>query len=317
MAKAIKLSTKDYLSGVFLIVALILFTTIPFYVNYIHSHKRYIHYYTYFNSTYGITKNAKIYYLEMPIGYVSKISIVDLNKIKMDIFIDKKYKNLIKEDSKISVLSTFGLNTILNGKGLQIISGKSKKLLKPNSKISSLPPQSLESMIKKFEIDKISKSLKHTIINIEKLTNQLTDRNGSFQQTINSLNRFSNKLATKPILKIALDNKDYYILTHLLKDLDKTILITKKSIEQIKSFTKNKDINTSIKQFKNILTTTNSIVGDIKFFTKTLKKNVHIKDDAEQIEDIIEQTDEIEHKINSIKFFKNDNIDSDEFNIQN
>lgn len=316
MSKTIEFKTKDYLSGLFLIVAIITITITFLYVRYINSNKKYIHYYTYFNSTYGITKNAQIYYLEMPIGYVSNVSIVDLNRIKMDILIERKYKNLIKKDSKISILSSLGLNTILNGKGLQIINGKESKLLKPNSKIESIPPESIDSMIKKFEIDKLAKKIKHIIINIDKLTTQLTDSKGDFQQTISNINRFSNKLATKPLLKIALKRDDYKNFSSMVKNLDISIKNANNAIIEANNFLKNKDINSSLKNLKKIFKMTKKIVKDIKFLSSTLRDNIHLKNDIEDVEDSIEQSNKIIHKINSIKIFQDKSIDKEDLNIQ-
>ena len=310
-----KLTKKDYLSGIFLIIAISAFIFIPFYINYLHSKEKFLTYYTFFDSTYGIGKNSQIFYLEMPIGYVEKIEIIDLNKVKITLKINSKFKEFITKSSKVSILSSLGLNTIISGKGLQIITTKKDPILPEGSIIQSIPPENINSIIKKFEIDKLSKSIKQIILNLETLTTQMVDKNSSFQKSLTSIDKLTNKLSKKPTLEIVLGKQNFNKVSNLLNNLNLTLSKTQQLLKEIELILKQKEIKTSIKEIEEILKTTNKITNNIFEITNTLKKGAN-KENIQKIEEILNKTNHLLNKIQSIKIFKPPKVDTDFTNIK-
>jgi len=298
-----KLTKKDYLSGIFLIIAISAFIFIPFYINYLHSKEKFLTYYTFFDSTYGIGKNSQIFYLEMPIGYVEKIEIIDLNKVKITLKINSKFKEFITKSSKVSILSSLGLNTIISGKGLQIITTKKDPILPEGSIIQSIPPENINSIIKKFEIDKLSKSIKQIILNLETLTTQMVDKNSSFQKSLTSIDKLTNKLSKKPTLEIVLGKQNFNKVSNLLNNLNLTLSKTQQLLKEIELILKQKEIKTSIKEI------------EIFEITNTLKKGAN-KENIQKIEEILNKTNHLLNKIQSIKIFKPPKVDTDFTNIK-
>ena len=310
-----KLTKKDYLSGIFLIVAISVFIFIPFYINYLHSKEKFLTYYTFFDSTYGIKQNSQIFYLEMPIGYVEKIEIIDLNRVKITLKINNKFKEFITTSSKISILSSLGLNTIISGKGLQVITTQKDSILPEGSIIKSIPPENINSIIKKFEIDKLSKSIKQIILNLEKLTTQIVDKNSSFQKSLNSIDKLTNNLAKKPTLEIVLGEQNFNQVSNLLNNLNLTLLKTQKLLKEIELILKQKEIKTSIKEIEQTLKTVKKITNNIFEITNTIKKGTN-KENIQKIEEILNKTNHLLNKIQSIKIFQPSKIDTDFTNIK-
>jgi len=310
-----KLTKKDYLSGIFLIIAISAFIFIPFYINYLHSKEKFLTYYTFFDSTYGIGKNSQIFYLEMPIGYVEKIEIIDLNKVKITLKINSKFKEFITKSSKVSILSSLGLNTIISGKGLQIITTKKDPILPERSIIHSIPPENINSIIKKFEIDKLSKSIKQIILNLETLTTQVIDKNSSFQKSLTSIDKLTNKLSKKPTLEIVLGKQNFNKVSNLLNNLNLTLSKTQQLLKEIELILQQKEIKTSIKEIEKILKTTNKITNNILEITNTLKKGAN-EENIQKIEEILNKTNHLLNKIQSIKIFQPSKVDTDFTNIK-
>ena len=310
-----KLTKKDYLSGIFLIVAISVFIFIPFYINYLHSKEKFLTYYTFFDSTYGIKQNSQIFYLEMPIGYVEKIEIIDLNRVKITLKINNKFKEFITISSKISILSSLGLNTIISGKGLQVITTQKDSILPEGSIIKSIPPENINSIIKKFEIDKLSKSIKQIILNLEKLTTQIVDKNSPFQKSLNSIDKLTNNLATKPTLEVIVGKQNFNQTSNLLNNLNLTLLKTQKLLKEIELILKQKEIKTSIKEIEQTLKTVKKITNNIFEITNTIKKGTN-KENIQKIEEILNKTNHLLNKIQSIKIFQPSKIDTDFTNIK-
>jgi ABC-type transporter Mla subunit MlaD len=301
----------DYVSGIF-IVSVFFILGITLYYTYNKKQEiKYITFYTYFDSTYRISKDSSIYYLDMPIGKVSDVNIVSHDKVKFILKIEEKYGHFVTKDSKITIFSSFGLNTFINGKGLELINAKSKELLKPNSEIKAQLPENLESLIKKFEIDKLSKSLKNVIFNLESISIEL---NKTLPATMKNINEFSYKLSNEPILKTAVGKDSFNKLQKSLDALNEILYNSNNLIISIEKRVNGKDIDDSLALLKKNLNKIDKILIDVKVFTNKIK-DIDIKEKNEQINEIIKRTNDITRKIHNLKIFQ-DHLDTKELNIK-
>lgn len=312
MNSAFKPKIIDYISGIFILVTIIGFIYI-LYASYTKNvNKQYDYYYTYFDSSYGVSKNAFIFYLEIPIGTIKSISFSKQNKVKIEFGIEHKYLNLITEGSKIEVLSSLGVGSLLNGKGLQLTRSTSTNVIAPNSMIESVVPQSMGDIIEQFELDKLSVSLKSIVYNIEKLLTTINDKDGDFMKTLSNINKITKQTVNSDIPSsiVKLSTNIQLNTDEIINNLSNSILQVDKILNS--SNEKINDIN--IKRVNEILDSIKTLVQKLNI-TAATSNNV-LKTNKDKINNIMLRTDNITKTINEYTIFNKDEKSIQELDIR-
>lgn len=303
MNSAFKPKIIDYISGIFILFTIIGFVYVLYFSYTKNVKKKYDFYYTFFDSSYGVSENAFIYYLEIPIGTIKTIEFNNTDKVKITFGIENKYNNLVTKDSKIEVLSSLGVGSILNGKGLQLKRSISKEVISPDSFIPSVTPKSITDIIEQFELDKLSVSFKSIIYNIDKLLIALNKEDGDLMGTLKNVNKITQQAVDNniPLSIVNLSNNVQLNTDLIIKDLSNSISL----LDDVMTTTNTKIDELNVNKVNDILDSIEKSAIELNGIVTVSKTT--IINNKDKINNIILRTDNITKKINELNIFTKDN----------
>jgi phospholipid/cholesterol/gamma-HCH transport system substrate-binding protein len=141
-------------------------------------------YYTNFNESYGLEKNASIKLFNAEIGKIKKIELAG-NRVRIDLAIFEEFSHRIKADSIASVEGV----SYIGSKYISIKPGtEDSPMLYEDDEIKSIENKSITDILSEFEVEKTAKMLIKAIQELSELAQILKDPTGPLFTAINSLN---------------------------------------------------------------------------------------------------------------------------------
>jgi len=193
------------------------------------------------------------------IGRVSNIYMHDINQIEIEIELLKKHMVWLREDTKVTLSEEFPIgNAYIN-----IIPGpKDKPLLLPNATIVLYRSEDFSSIVQE-EAKPLIKEVKATVSNLRKITEQILDHNGAFQQTLSHMQTFSKTIVDSEGLlsMITKDPEPARRIRSILKKSDSLIA----NLDEISRTAAGK-----VEEIGKLQNNANALISEIESFMGTL-----------------------------------------------
>ncbi|EQD24851.1 MAG: hypothetical protein D084_Lepto4C00327G0001, partial [Leptospirillum sp. Group IV 'UBA BS'] len=162
----------EQLAGIFLLVPLVGFI-FGLYEIAVHQHvfdKRF-HLYTILDQSYGIVPGTRVKLAGLDVGEVDRIDFTKLNQIKVSMKILRKYENMIRKDSFVTIKKS----GIISGDVSLRISIGTPWLpeIKDNARLRAEPPLTIEQIMAK---------LNPTIIDLQRIVRNIADLSSSIDR---------------------------------------------------------------------------------------------------------------------------------------
>jgi phospholipid/cholesterol/gamma-HCH transport system substrate-binding protein len=149
----------------------------------------YQRYFLVFNDGYGLIPGVKVRFLGLDIGSVTKVELLDNNKIRMDLLVRAEYASRIKGDSFAMVKSP----TIIGSEYIEIVTGSPESLPIPNNgQIPADDHNTLDQVITSLQLEQKLKQFDAILSDVTAIADFLQDRQGPVigaAQNINLLTR--------------------------------------------------------------------------------------------------------------------------------
>ena len=238
----------------------------------------------------GINESMAVKLSGFKIGRVEKLSLDDIARVKVDLFINTKYMRWIKTDSKAK----------LTKEGLI---GESIIEITPGSMNASIiPEKGMITFEREKGVGEIAEELKNEIkpvmTEIKEIIHYINDPQGDVKQTLQNINKLSSDLsATREHADTLLKDTNKNI-TSAVKGVDSLLGSTKETISTVDNMIKKID-----KEIPPMLEKVNTGLENIQKTTEELKKTAeqsasNIPPLLEKGNMLIEDTQEV---VNSVK----------------
>jgi len=147
--------------------------------------KTYITYYTTFDESYNLSKNAAVKLYKADIGKVKKITLAE-DKVRVELVILEDYLSRIRSDSVAIVDSP----TFIGSEYISIIPGSADApLIEKGGEIPSREKKSVSDILAEFEVEKTAKMVIPAIQDIAEIAQIMRDPEGPLFALLDSFNR--------------------------------------------------------------------------------------------------------------------------------
>jgi phospholipid/cholesterol/gamma-HCH transport system substrate-binding protein len=184
-------SRKERVVGVFVIgVAVILLATIITIGRGKDWFKKYVTYYTTFNESYNLQRDADVKLFNAAIGKVKKITLVG-NKVNVQLAILEDFANRIREDSVATVESP----TFIGSEFIAILPGGSDTpLVPPEGEIKSREKRSVSDLLDEFQVEKTAKMVVKAAQDLSELAEILRQPEGPLFRVLDNAERITSNV---------------------------------------------------------------------------------------------------------------------------
>ena len=183
----------------------------------------------------------------------------DINQIEIEIELLKKHMVWLREETKVTLSEEFPIgNAYIN-----IIPGpEDKPLLLPNATIVLYRSEDFSSTVQE-EAKPIIKEIKATVSNLRKITEQILDHNGAFQQTLSHMQAFSKTIVDSEGLlsMITKEPEPARRIRSILKKSDSLIA----NLDEI-----SRTVAGKVEEIGNLQHDVNALISEIESFIGTL-----------------------------------------------
>lgn len=168
---------REKIVGVFILsVSALLFATVVLIGRGQDWFKKHITFYTTFDESYNLEKNASVKLFKTEVGKVKDISLVE-NRVIVKLAILEDYANRIRSDTIATVESP----TLIGDEYVAIKPGNpSAAQIPPEGEIQSVGRKSLDDFLEEFELEKTSKMLIRALQDFSRIVKRLEDPEGPF-----------------------------------------------------------------------------------------------------------------------------------------
>ncbi len=154
--------------------------------------RSYNNYYALYNDGYGLAPGVKVKFLRTDIGLVTRLELTENNKVKVHLKILADYADRIKIDS----VASFASPTVIGSLYIDFVPGSIKTASIPRGgQIPAVERKSLEDYVKDLRLDVLLAQVEGIMVNVNSLTQQLQDPNGSFMGTLGDVRKVTSSLA--------------------------------------------------------------------------------------------------------------------------
>ncbi|MDR2200079.1 MAG: MlaD family protein [Deltaproteobacteria bacterium] len=144
-----------------------------------------------FQEGYGLLPGVKVRFKGIDIGSVTRVDLMDNNKIRMELRVLSEYSSRVKGDS----LATIKSPTIIGSEYIEIQTGSAESLpIPPGGQIPATDPKTVDQVLNALQWEDKLNQFNQILADLNSLTFQLQDKNGPIIGTFANLNTLSQKL---------------------------------------------------------------------------------------------------------------------------
>jgi phospholipid/cholesterol/gamma-HCH transport system substrate-binding protein len=153
--------------------------------------RTYDNFFIIFHEGYGLLPGVKVRFKGIDIGSVTKVELMDNNKIKMDLRVLAEYSSRVRGDS----LATIKSPTIIGSEFIEIQTGSADSLpIPPGGQIPASDPRTVDQVLNALQWEDKLEQFNQILADLNSLTFQLQDKNGPIMGTFANLNTLSAQL---------------------------------------------------------------------------------------------------------------------------
>ena len=212
----------------------------------------------------GFDIGTPIKYSGFKIGYINKIEFTYDGKVFVHFIINAKNAKWINKRAYLELKKP-----LIGGAEISVVSDPNHPIITPNAILDFEVQDDINSLVEKLK--PIMIQVQHIIANIDKLTTDLADKNGSVQKTLSNVETLTSKFAKSRSIIDAVTGE-----TNSSKNITQSIAYLKESLKEVENITIEvekivKELNTNIiKPSEEIPKNINDILIDVKKKLKNL-----------------------------------------------
>lgn len=212
----------------------------------------------------GFDIGTPIKYSGFKIGYINKIEFTYDGKVFVHFIVNAKNAKWINKRAYLELKKP-----LIGGAEISVVSDPNHPIITPNAILDFEVQDDINSLVEKLK--PIMIQVQHIIANIDKLTTDLADKNGSVQKTLSNVETLTSKFAKSRSIIDAVTGE-----TNSSKNITQSIAYLKESLKEVENITIEvekivKELNTNIiKPSEEIPKNINDILIDVKKKLKNL-----------------------------------------------
>ncbi len=212
----------------------------------------------------GFDIGTPIKYSGFKIGYINKIEFTYDGKVFVHFIVNAKNAKWINKRAYLELKKP-----LIGGAEISVVSDPNHPVITPNAILDFEVQDDINSLVEKLK--PIMIQVQHIIANIDKLTTDLADKNGSVQKTLSNVETLTSKFAKSRSIIDAVTGE-----TNSSKNITQSIAYLKESLKEVENITIEvekivKELNTNIiKPSEEIPKNINDILIDVKKKLKNL-----------------------------------------------
>jgi len=212
----------------------------------------------------GFDIGTPIKYSGFKIGYINKIEFTYDGKVFVHFIVDAKNAKWINKRAYLELKKP-----LIGGAEISVVSDPNHPVITPNAILDFEVQDDINSLVEKLK--PIMIQVQHIIANIDKLTTDLADKNGSVQKTLSNVETLTSKFSKSRSIIDAVTGE-----TNSSKNITQSIAYLKESLKEVQNITIEvekivKELNTNIiKPSEEIPKNINDILVDVKKKLKNL-----------------------------------------------
>jgi len=263
--------------GIFtLLTTILLIVAIFFILKYKGVFEKSYTYAFYANSAESFDIGTPIKYSGFEIGYINKIDFTYDGKVFVHFLVKSKNAKWINKRAYLLLRKP-----LIGGATISLIANANYPLISPNAILSYEVQDDIDSLI--LELKPVLQNVKNVIANIDKLTNELSNKDGSLMKTLDNIQKVTAKFANNKSMLDAVtgEKKSTKNITQSIESLKEIMNEVQKSTVKINYILEEVDKGI-IKPTKKIPNNINDILEDVKQKLKTLNGLVNAVGKSDQ-----------------------------------